>query len=310
MHNTELSQGITREAMLTRLRALAQEIDAALATCLEHRHIPESLKDAMAYSLKAGGKRLRPALCLTAASLFAMEKEALMPFACGIECIHTYSLIHDDLPAMDDDDLRRGKPTNHTVYGEAMAILAGDGLLSEAFSFMGEVAQGENAIPPARVLRAILTMARAAGAAGMVGGQALDMNYEQRQDVTLEMLTDMHARKTGALIQAACECGAILAGASEANVQRMGAYGAALGMAFQIADDILDVTGDTAVMGKPAGSDMEQGKTTYVSLVGLEKSRELACQAADDAAAQLAGFAGDNAAFLKALSHYVVHRAC
>ncbi|AGW14525.1 putative geranyltranstransferase [Megalodesulfovibrio gigas DSM 1382 = ATCC 19364] len=297
---------MSAEAMKQLLAERAALVETALRTCLHDADIPAPLLQAMEYSLHAGGKRLRPVLCLTAASLFGLDAAVVMPFACGIECIHTYSLIHDDLPAMDNDDLRRGKPTNHKVFGEAMAILAGDGLLTEAFRRMA----GVQGVAPGRVLQAVAAMAAAAGAAGMVGGQALDMGYEKRTDITLPMLRDMHARKTGALIQASCLCGALLAGADEADQARLAGYGAALGVAFQIADDILDEVGDTAVMGKAAGSDRERGKTTYVSLVGLEKSRELACQAADEAAAQLHSWQGRDAAFLTALCRYVVDRAC
>ncbi|GAB7080404.1 polyprenyl synthetase family protein [Megalodesulfovibrio paquesii] len=312
-----MTTAMTVDEMKRLLAERAALVEAALATCLHDADIPETLLSAMEYSLQAGGKRLRPVLCLTTASLFGLPTAQVLPFACGIECIHTYSLIHDDLPAMDNDDLRRGKPTNHKVHGEAMAILAGDGLLTEAFRLMGQ-AQG---IQAENVLQAVTTMAAAAGAAGMVGGQALDMQYEQRADITLPMLRGMHARKTGALIQASCLCGAILAGATAEARAAMAGYGAALGVAFQIADDILDEIGDTAVMGKTAGSDRERGKTTYVSLVGVERSRELACQAADEAAAQLdrlvtpglvtPGHApGAEAGFLAALCRYVVERAC
>ncbi|MCA1945361.1 MAG: polyprenyl synthetase family protein [Desulfovibrio sp.] len=304
--NATTTHPMTPETMKGLLAHRAAQVEAALRTCLHQADIPAPLLEAMEYSLHAGGKRLRPVLCLTAASLFGLSPEAVLPFACGIECIHTYSLIHDDLPAMDNDDLRRGKPTNHKVFGEATAILAGDGLLTEAFRLMGRT----RGVAAENLLQAISTMATAAGAAGMVGGQTLDMAYEQRTDITLPLLRDMHARKTGALIRAACHCGAILAGAPEADQHRLASYGAALGVAFQIADDVLDEVGDTAVMGKSAGSDRHRGKTTYVSLVGLAQSRDLACQAADEAAAHLQCYQGEEAAFLTALCRYVVDRAC
>jgi geranylgeranyl diphosphate synthase type II len=288
-----------------RLKALAAGVEACLAACLRDKDIPEELLAAMQYSLDAGGKRLRPGLCLAFARLHGAAEEAAMPFACALEFIHTYSLIHDDLPAMDNDDLRRGKPSNHKVFGEAAAILAGDGLLTEAFGLMAGSAPG---VPEAARLAAIAEIARAAGAAGMVGGQALDMEYTGKIDVPLIKLRDMHARKTGALITAACAAGAMLAGADPGGVENARAYGREIGMAFQIVDDILDVTGDTASLGKPVGSDQDKGKTTYPSLLGLAQSAELARDCATRAKAALAGYSGDSADFLRELADFVVDR--
>ncbi len=287
------------------LRRRALSVEQFLENCLRECDTPETLLQAMEYSLLGGGKRLRPCLCLTVAELFGLDQDAAMPFAAAFECIHTYSLIHDDLPAMDDDDLRRGKPSCHKAFGEAQAILAGDGLNTEAFRLMAQArAPGEN------VVRAIYLAAEAAGAAGMVGGQVLDMQYTGKQAVTLEMLRAMHAQKTGALIRAACECGAALAGASLQDQARLRDYGAALGVAFQIVDDILDEVGDEKTLGKPVGSDREQGKTTYVTLVGLEQSRELANVSKDAALAALEPFADrPQAAFLTRLTQFVVDRA-
>ena len=227
----------------------------------------------------------------------------MLPFAAAIEMIHTYSLIHDDLPAMDDDDLRRGKPSNHKAFDEATAILAGDGLLTDAFGRMTTVD-----LPASRVLAAVGEMARAAGSTGMVGGQEWDMIYTGMPPVSLDELRRMHAMKTGALLRASCVCGALLAGAESIELQRISRYGAALGVAFQIADDILDVVSDTETLGKPAGSDAEHGKNTYPSLVGLDESRRLAQEQARHAQEAIASFHGPEAEFLRALALYTVTR--
>jgi geranylgeranyl diphosphate synthase type II len=208
---------------------------------------------------------------------------------------------------MDDDDLRRGKPSNHKQFDEATAILAGDGLLTEAFTLMLSCVD-EGAVPAERVARAAQAVAVAAGAGGMVGGQALDMEFTARADVGLEELRGMHAMKTGALITVACVAGAVLAGAKLCQVRHAREYGRAVGQAFQIADDILDVTGDTATLGKPAGSDERQGKTTYPSLLGLDESRRLANERAQAAISHLDSFAGEEADFLRALAWYIVER--
>ncbi len=288
------------------LRQHAKQVEAFLSACLQNRDIPEGLLEAMQYSLDAGGKRLRPVLCLTCAELFGLETEKIMPFACAIECIHTYSLIHDDLPAMDDDDLRRGKPSNHKKFGEALAILAGDGLLTESFVLMSEAAPE---VPAERVLAAMALLARKAGSAGMVGGQALDMAFTGQANIDLAALRNMHARKTGALILASCLSGALLAGAAAEDLERIEAYGKAIGVAFQIVDDILDEIGDEKTLGKPVGSDREQGKVTYPSLLGLERSRELAEECVAEALQMLQPYEGETAAFLGSLAKYIVQRA-
>lgn len=297
-----MSAGIDVKA---ELKARAAEIEAYLAGCLRGRDIPERLLASMEYSLNAGGKRLRPALVLSFARLFGETVERVMPFAAALELIHTYSLIHDDLPAMDDDDLRRGKPSNHKQFDEATAILAGDGLLTDAFGLMFSCPRD---MPAPRVLSAAQAVARAAGSSGMVGGQALDMEYTARPGVRLDELRAMHAMKTGALITASCVAGAHLAGAPEPDLDRARRYGENLGAAFQIADDILDVVGDTKTLGKPVGSDERQGKTTYPSLLGLEKSRELAHARAQSAVEALAGLEHIEAVFLRALARYIVER--
>jgi geranylgeranyl diphosphate synthase type II len=287
-----------------RLADRAKEVDAVLGRCLYDKGVPEVLKPSMEYSLMAGGKRLRPVLCSVWAEMLGMDRGQVLEFAAGLELIHTYSLVHDDLPAMDDDDLRRGKPSNHKKFGEATAILAGDGLLTEAFSMMLE-----SNLPAERVVRAAVAVARGAGPSGMVGGQAVDMDYTGRSDgVSLEELRTMHAMKTGALITSACVSGAILAGTGPEDEKRAREYGANIGVAFQIADDVLDVIGDQELLGKPVGSDEGSGKTTYPALVGLDESRRLADEAAEAAVAALDAYAGPQANFLAELARYIVDR--
>lgn len=266
------------------------------ATVCSWVDVPQPLRDAILYSLVNGGKRLRPALCLGAAELIAGDDRAAIPAACALEMIHTYSLIHDDLPCMDNDDLRRGKPTTHRVYGEAMAILAGDALLTMAFDLL---AAAEN-------LAVVREIAQAAGVAGMAGGQAIDLLSEDKT-LTLDQLRRMHSAKTGALIRASVRSGAILAGASELELQALTSYGDHLGIAFQIADDILDVVGSEEAMGKRAGSDAIRHKSTYPSLLGLEKARALAAESAACAVDALAPL-GDRAHIFRELAHYVIAR--
>lgn len=286
-----------------RMRELGASVEEWLRTSLDDAAIPHTLADAMRYSLLAGGKRLRPVLCLASGRMLGAPAASLMPFACALEFIHTYSLIHDDLPAMDNDLLRRGKPTSHVVHGEALAILAGDALLTEAFGLMASAP-----FDPALVLRAISFVSVQAGARGMVGGQTLDMAYTGRQDVSLQELAAMHAGKTGALLRAACVSGAILAGAGEKAIEALRVYGDAFGFCFQITDDILDEVGDTALLGKNVGSDQANGKTTYPLLAGLEKSREMAREQAERAAAALKDFSGPEADFLRELARSLVDR--
>ena len=252
---------------------------------------PRVVYDAMRYSIDAGGKRLRPILTLAAAeavagpSAAARAVELALPAACAVELIHTYSLIHDDLPAMDDDSLRRGRPTNHVVYGEGMAILAGDGLLTEAFALLSNEPPDPDLAP--RKIRAIQTIATAAGAAGMVGGQAIDLLAVGSSTLDKHALQDMHARKTGALIRAAAVAGAIMGGGTASAITAVEEYGRHLGLAFQIVDDILDVEGDARDLGKTAGKDAKAGKPTYPSTYGLEQSRRLAVDRHNDAMAAL-----------------------
>ena len=257
---------------------------------------PAGLVDAIRYSLFAGGKRLRPALALGAAELVHGDDEPALPAACAIEMIHTYSLIHDDLPAMDDDDLRRGRPTLHKAYDEATAILAGDALLTMAFDVLADC--GHTAV--------VVEMARAAGVAGMVGGQYLDIEAENQQ-LTLEALQRVHACKTGALIRVAIRAGALSAGAKDDALAALTTYGENIGLAFQIADDMLNVTSTAEQMGKPVGNDAAMHKSTYPALVGLERARDLANEAAERALTALDPF-GDEADAFRGLAHYIVER--
>ncbi len=291
----------------------AETVERYLAGCLNAGPLsamPEGLRAAMHYSLLAGGKRIRPVLCLSCASLFGLKEDAAMPFAAALECIHSYSLIHDDLPAMDNDDLRRGKPSSHKRFDEATAILAGDALLTDAFWLMSQSA--EHGVAPALVLRAMAGVAAAAGSSGMVGGQFLDMKYTGSGAGGLEDVRRMQALKTGALLRAACVSGAILAGASEDDVKNIGEYGEAFGAAFQITDDILDETGDAAVLGKTAGKDAASGKRTYPALLGLEKSAEQARREAERAVNVLLSYLepsmADEVVFLQRLAVYTVER--
>jgi geranylgeranyl diphosphate synthase type II len=272
---------------------------------------PRVLYEAMRYSVDAGGKRLRPILTLAAAQTVARtatdDEDALemaLPAACAIEMIHTYSLIHDDLPAMDDDSLRRGRPTN-VVYGEGMAILAGDGLLTEAFALLA--AEPRDPALAARKIRTIQTIAIAAGGCGMVGGQAIDLLAVGSSTFDQYSLQDMHARKTGALIRAAAVAGAIMGGGSEADIRAVDEYGRHLGLAFQIVDDILDVEGDAKDLGKTIGKDAKAGKPTYPSTYGLDASRRLATERHDDAIAALQS-AGLQGSRLADIADWVIKR--
>lgn len=242
------------------------------------------LQEAMEYSLLAGGKRIRPVLTLEVCRMCGGDPQAALPFACALEMVHTYSLIHDDLPAMDDDKLRRGRPTNHVVYGEATAILAGDGLLTAAFE---QLAKAQ--LPAQRIVEAVACLSRNAGPGGMVGGQALDMAGEGRS-MTRGELEQLQSLKTGALISAAAELGCIAAGGSEEQRRRVRDYAQALGRAFQVQDDILDVTSTDEELGKNVGSDRANEKTTFVTALGLDGSRALVEELTQKAVDALAEF--------------------
>lgn len=267
-------------------------------------HHIESLR----YSLFAGGKRIRPILCLAAAESLDTEQinlSNLLPIACALECIHTYSLIHDDLPAMDDDKLRRGKPTNHILYGEANAILAGDGLLSLAFELITD--QRNGSLNSEQRLKIAHIISIASGSFGMVGGQALDIANENK-DFPFEMLKTIHRNKTGALITASIHAGAIGAGADEQETDALLKYGDQIGLAFQIVDDLLNVTATTEQLGKSAGSDEANGKATYPAYFGIEETRKKAQNATNNAKEALKSF-GNKAEPLRALADYIFIRS-
>jgi geranylgeranyl diphosphate synthase type II len=288
------------EGYLSARRAL---VDRALGERLGSLgRAPKTLADAMGYSLLSGGKRLRPILALAACEAVGGSVEDALDAACALEMIHTYSLIHDDLPAMDDDDFRRGRPTSHKVYGEAVAILAGDALLTEAF----RVAASPRAGREAQVAGVVFELARAAGAEGMVGGQVIDIEATGRKG-TIEELEALHRAKTGELLAVAVRAGARMGGAGAADLERLDRYGRALGLAFQIVDDVLDITADLATLGKDPGSDREAGKTTFVDLLGADGARARARQVMDEGLAHLAPF-GERARPLEALARYTVER--
>ena len=278
-------------------------VEAALAEELAKTPVLDAtLRASMEYSLMAGGKRLRPILLMAAADAVGVDGTKFLSVACALEMIHTYSLIHDDLPAMDDDALRRGKATNHVVYGDGIAILAGDALLTLAFT----VILRQKDVPAETLLRVVDEISRAAGAEGMVGGQALDLEAENRQ-ITVEELRSVHRGKTGALFCAALRSGAILAGATEEQLAALTSYADHFGLAFQITDDILDVIGSAEEIGKPVGSDEKNNKSTYVSLTSLPEAQALArCTA--EAAEEALSILGAEADFLRGLVSYLVNR--
>ena len=291
------------------LRAYLQEqrgkVEKALALILPEPDGPAAeVVKAMRYSLFAGGKRLRPILCIAGAEASGTDGAHVMPVACALEMIHTYSLIHDDLPAMDNDDLRRGKPTNHKVFGEAVALLAGDGLLTEAFRVMAQASLEK--IRSEALLRVIHLVAEASGHQGMVGGQLTDIRSEGKK-VEPETVEFIHSHKTGALIRASVTAGAVLAGASEDRVRAISQYGAGIGMAFQISDDILDVEGDREDMGKNVGGDARKRKVTYPSVHGLGRSKETQKQWVDRAIDSLQDF-DSKADPLRAIATYIIER--
>jgi len=296
-------------------------IDQALDRVLpQPPHCPPVVAEAMRYSVMAGGKRLRPILVLAAADAvargrsddLAAARARALPAACALELIHTYSLIHDDLPAMDDDDLRRGRPTLHTVVGEGQAILAGDGLQAEALHLIAREPHTDDPTLIARKLRVLDVVARAAGPSGMVGGQAIDLQAAGKGNGPASALdgpslADMHARKTGALIRAAAAAGAIMAGADDRLLAALDRWAAEVGLAFQIVDDILDVEGASEALGKTSGKDAADGKPTFPALYGLEASRRMAAEATARADAALAE-AGLRPSHLDAIAQWIVHR--
>lgn len=278
-------------------------IEKALVEHLgEKTALSSTLCDSMKYSLTAGGKRLRPILLMAAADAVGARGLDFMPVACAMEMIHTYSLIHDDLPAMDNDDYRRGKLTNHKVYGDGMAVLAGDALLTQAF----EVILRQEKVAPEILVQVVREISVAAGPNGMVGGQAIDLDSENKR-IPMEELKKLHMGKTGALFRASLRCGAILGGASSEQLEKLTTYAESFGLAFQITDDILDVIGDEEEIGKPVGSDERNNKSTYVTLTSLETAQKLAQEAVDEGVAALDGF-GEEAVFLQDLLKSMLNR--
>jgi len=289
------------------LAAMRQEVDAALDRALPPETAwPATIHRAVRYSLFAGGKRIRPALVIAAGEAVGGAREDLMPLACAVEMIHTYSLVHDDLPAMDDDDLRRGKPTSHKVFGEAVAILAGDALLTRAFHLMAEVPEAWDEARVRRRVHATAILGEACGTTGLIGGQVMDLESEG-ESIDAEALERLHRAKTGALLSACVRGGAILGGASAEALPWLTRYASAIGLAFQVVDDVLDATEDAAHLGKTAGKDEAARKATYVSVHGLDKARALAAalrQEALDAIAPL----GPQGEFLGAIARLIVDR--
>jgi farnesyl diphosphate synthase len=283
---------------------IAREVDAWLGTLLPEGSGPESqLFEAMRYAALGPGKRLRPFLLIETGRLFDVDRKGLLRAACAIECVHTYSLVHDDLPCMDDDDLRRGRPTVHKAYDEATAVLAGDGLLTFAFELLADPATHPD---PRTRAALVLALAKASGAHGMVGGQMLDLASENAA-VDEVRITRLQQLKTGALIAVACEMGALMGHASPDAMHGVMAYAKDLGLAFQIADDLLDVTGDVTEMGKAVGKDAALGKATFVALLGPERARRQADLLAEQAQGHLQLF-GARAEVLRATASYVVER--
>lgn len=266
--------------------------------------VPSSVHRAMRYSACDGGKRLRGVCCLMTHALFGGSPDDALPMACALEMIHAYSLIHDDLPCMDDDDLRRGKPTNHKVFGEAVALLAGNSLLTHAIETV--LRHTPKTLDSKWIIKALEELVYASGTCGMLGGQVMDLEAEG-EPINLEHLQEIHRRKTGALILASLRTGAILAGADETALETLTDYGESLGLVFQIVDDLLDVTGTTEQLGKPVGSDEKNAKATYPALCGIEASRRMADDELAKAIKALEGF-GERANNLRQLAEYVVYR--
>lgn len=288
-----------KEIWQQRLQLVEEQLPKEL---MSNPSLDKTLSEAMSYSLMAGGKRMRPILLMAAADAAGGRGEDFLTTACAIEMIHTYSLIHDDLPAMDNDDYRRGKLTNHKVYGDGMAVLAGDALLTLAF----ETVLRQQGVSDAVKLAVLREFSVAAGQSGMVGGQAMDLEAEGRS-ISMEELSKLHMGKTGALFHAAIRSGALLAGADTAKLAALTEYADKFGLAFQITDDILDVVGDEAVIGKPVGSDERNDKSTYVTLTSLDEAGRLARQAVDGSLAALAPL-GDEAEFLRELVRRLLTR--
>ncbi len=279
------------------------EINKSLEKYIEEKEAPQgTIYRAMKYSINAGGKRIRPVIMLATSELICGTHDGVMPFACALEMIHTYSLIHDDLPCMDNDDLRRGKPTNHKVFGEAIAVLAGDALLNKAF----EIILKNSQLSPNMTLAAMNEIATAAGTEGMIGGQVIDIESENKQ-IDAVTLMSLHLNKTAALIMSAAKTGALLGGGSREDLLLMEEFARYLGIAFQIKDDILDVEGKEEFLGKKTGADKENDKSTFVSIYGLEQSKKVLDDYTKKAIDCLSSY-GDKAAFLTELAKFLLNR--
>lgn len=277
-----------------------------LRTSIKDVEFLSSLHQAIRHSLFAGGKRIRPILCMAAFEVVGGKGERILPFACALEMIHTYSLIHDDLPAIDNDDYRRGKPTCHKVFGEAMAILAGDALLTEAFNIMTERTPEVNSDEEGMILDIVNRVARAAGISGMVGGQVVDIESEGKK-VDFPILQFIHTHKTGAMLLASVQIGARFGGAKGESFKALTRYGERIGLAFQITDDILDIEGEVQILGKTPGSDLSKKKATYPFIVGLEESKKRAKELVELAVDALNPF-GEEADPLREIGRFIVAR--
>ncbi|GMN29680.1 hypothetical protein TIFTF001_002508 [Ficus carica] len=282
----------------------AESVNRALDDAVPLRQ-PLTIHEAMRYSLLAGGKRIRPVLCLLACELIGGDDSVSMPAALAVEMIHTMSLMHDDLPCMDNDDLRRGKPTSHKVFGEDVAVLAADALLAFAFEHIAVATPG---VPPSRLVRAIGELAKAIGSEGLAAGQLVDKDSEGSANAGLEKLQFIHEHKTGALLEAPVVLGAILGGGTDEQVEELRSFAKCIGLLFQVVDDILDVTKSSQELGKTAGKDWVADKVTYPKLLGIEKSREFAAKLKEEALEHLSGFDPYKAAPLIGLTNYIAHR--
>ncbi|KAL0798551.1 hypothetical protein Bca101_053726 [Brassica carinata] len=285
----------------------AESVNKALDSAVPLKE-PLKIHEAMRYSLLAGAKRIRPLLCIAACELVGGQASVAMPAACAVEMLHTMSLIHDDLPCIDDDDLRRGKPTNHRVFGENVAVLAGDALLPFAFEHL--VTATSHEVSPVRIVRAVGELAKAVGVEGVAAGQVADISSEglDPSDVGLEHLEFIHLHKTAALLEASAVLGGIVGGGSDVEIERLRQFARCIGLLFQVVDDILDVTVTSQELGKTAGKDLVADKLTYPKMMGLEKSREFAEKLSRDARDQLLGFDSDKVAPLLALADYIANR--
>ena len=305
-----MSENMSRTELETELKRITEAVNSKLEEIARVPDVPEkSVYEAMRYSLLAGGKRLRPVLTAAAALMTGGDFDDAVTAGCALECVHTYSLIHDDLPCMDDDDLRRGKPTCHKVFPENIALLAGDGLLTKAFEIIS-APDSFGRLSAETVNKLALCLSRAAGCGGMIGGQVIDLESENMENISAERLTLMHRKKTGAMIEAAALMGALIGGITDENsgeYKAISDYAMNLGLAFQIKDDILDVVGDENVLGKPVGSDEQQGKNTFVTLLGISGAEKRLKKCTADAIGAIEIF-GEKGAFLRGLARKLASR--